>query len=92
MALLIIILAIYLSIKISSAKDSALEVLWWIKESIKPSNTNQNSENYWEQTTKTYSIFHEPKEEFTEEELEMIKNYSNEYSEYDADTDELNYN
>ena len=49
-------------------------------------------ENYWEQTTKTYSIFHEPKEEFTEEELEMIKNYSNEYSEYDADTDELNYN
>lgn len=92
MALLIIILAIYLSIKISSAKDSALEVLWWIKESLKPSNTNQNMENNWEQTTKTYSIFHEPKEEFTEEELEMIKNYSNEYSEYDADTDELNYN
>lgn len=92
MALLIIILAIYLSIKISSAKDSALEVLWWIKESLKPSNTNQNKENNWEQTTKTYSIFHEPKEEFTEEELEMIKNYSNEYSEYDADTDELNYN
>ena len=92
MALLIIILAIYLSIKISSAKDSALEVLWWIKESLKPSNTNQNKENNWEQTTKTYSIFHEPKEEFTEEELEMIKNYSNEYSEYDADTDELDYN
>ena len=92
MALLIIILAIYLSIKISSAKDSALEALWWIKESLKPSNTNQNSENYWEQTTKTYSIFHEAKDDFSEEELQMIKNYSNEYNEYDADTDELDYN
>ena len=92
MALLIIILAIYISIKISSAKDSALEVLWWIKESLKPSNTNQNKENNWEQTTKTYSIFHEAEDNFSEEELELIKNYSNEYNEYDADTDELDYN
>ena len=92
MAILIIILVIYLSIKISSAKDSALEARWWIKESLKPSANNQAESNNWEQSTKTYSIFHEPKEEFTEEELEMIKNYCNEYNEYDADTDELNYN
>lgn len=92
MALLIIILAIYLSIKISSAKNSALEARWWIKESLKPNANNQAESKNREQTTKTYSIFHEAEDDFSEEELEMIKNYSNEYNEYDADTDELDYN